>query len=377
MTPPMGKAAVCTGPGQPLDIREYPVLPPAPDAALLRLASSGICGTDLHILEGRLPVPPPFIPGHEFIGRVQACGTQAAQDGLGRPLRPGDLAIACVALPCGQCFTCRQGETSSCLRFGVTYVRDPEQAPHFFGGYAEYLQQPAQTLVRIPHNVQPAAAAAFPCAGPTVIRALASAGNLHGDELVVVQGTGPVGLFAVAWAAQAGCRVLAIGSGASPARQELAARLGAARVMDYRGSPEAERRECVLQAATDLGRGDGADVVIETSGSPRAIPEGLNLLRTRGLYVVPGQYSQSGDVSIEPQLITFKALRIIGSGQYRLADIGVYLDFLAAHPALQPLFAACVTHRFPVEAANDAMAAVGAGRTGKAVLAPADEASGS
>ena len=83
-----------------------------------------------------------------------------------------------------------------------------------------------------------------------------------------------------------------------------------------------------------LGNGIGADLVFEASGSPAAVPQGLGMLRNRGLYLVPGQYSNSGGVQIEPQLITFNALHIIGSSQYSVSDVEEYLAFLQAHPEL-------------------------------------------
>lgn len=357
----MGEAAVFTTPGQPLEIRRYPVLEPAGDAVRLRLACSGICGTDLHIAEGRLAIPPSFIPGHEFIGTVEALGETAGGDAFGRPIHAGMPAIACVALPCGQCFNCRRGETASCLNFGVTFVRNPDDAPHFFGGFATHLFSPAGNLVMIPPDIALDAVAAFPCAGPTVIRACAYAGDLQPDELVVVQGTGPVGMFAVAWAAALGCTVVAIGSGANPARSALARQLGAAAVLDYRATTPEERQQTVRAMAADLGRGDGADVLIEASGAPAAVAEGMNLVRTRGRYLVPGQYSASGGIEIQPQMITFKAISIVGSGQYTIADLGVYLDFLQRHPALQQTFASCITHRYAVADANQALRDANAG----------------
>lgn len=369
MTDRRGTAAVFTGARKALDIREYPVLPPTGADALLSLARSGICGTDIHITEGRLPVPAPLIPGHEFIGRIEALGPKARRDGLGAPLRAGDYAIACVALPCGKCFTCAQGETASCLSFGVTYVRNPDAAPHFFGGYAEFLHAPAATLVKVPRGLPLDAVAAFPCAGPTAIRAFDFAGGIRRGELVVVQGTGPVGLFAIAWAAKAGGVVVAIGSGANPARMKLAKALGARVVIDYRAVSEEARAAQVTALAAELGRGNGADVVFEASGSPKAFPEGLRLVRTLGRYIVPGQYSNSGPVAIEPQWITFKAVKIIGSGQYKMADIATYLAFLRRHKDLQAKFARCVTHRFAVRDADAACRCAAEGRAVKAVFA--------
>ncbi len=353
----------------PLALRTYPVLPPERDHALLKLVMSGICGTDIHILEGRLPIPPPFIPGHEFIGRIEALGPGVKTDGLGTPLKKGDAVIACVALPCGTCFCCRQGETASCLNFGVSNIKNPDTAPHFFGGFGEYLHQPAKTLVKIPDGIDIRAAAALPCAGPTIIRALDFAGNLQKKELVVVQGTGPVGLFAIAYATAAGCTVIAIGSGSIPARLKAAKDLGAQWVLDYRKVPAEKRLKLVQDVAARLKRGNGADVVIEASGSPAAIPEGINLLRTLGRYVVPGQYSLSGPVAIQPESITFKALKIIGSGQYKMADIRTYLVFLKKHPSIARAISKLV-NPFRLSQAEKAIKAVSSGRTVKGVFVP-------
>jgi threonine dehydrogenase-like Zn-dependent dehydrogenase len=351
-----------------LEIKSYPVTAPAKGQALLSLEASGICGTDLHILKGRLGIPGPLILGHEFIGRIEALNGTAPRDGLGRRLKKGDAVAACVAVPCGRCFSCQRGETASCMQFGVTYLKDPDTAPHFHGGYAEYLYSPLANLVKIPAGVSVNAAAAYPCAGPTIIRACAYGGGLEKGELVVVQGTGPVGLFAIAWAAAAGCVVAAIGSGSSPHRLKLAKSFGAKVVLDYRAQPAAERAAAIQALACKLGRGDGADVVIEASGAPAAVPEGLGLLRTRGRYLIPGQYSASGAITIQPESITFRALRLIGSGQYTLADLGAYFDFLKKRPSLQRKFAASITHRFTVDQAEAALAAVDAGKPGKAVF---------
>ncbi len=367
------KCAVFHGAEKPFEIREFETAAPAAGQVGLELVSSGICGTDVHIIQGFLSMPDfPLVIGHEFIGKIDALGENAGTDALGNPLLCGDRAIACVALPCGQCFNCRRGETASCLAFGVTYAKNVHDAPHFHGGFAEYLYSPAENLVRLPDTVDPLAAAAFPCGGPTVIRACSYGGGLEKDELVVIQGNGSLGLFALAWAKEHGCRVAVIGSASNPERAELTRELKPDVFFDYRRSDESEIRQRVLALAREAGRGDGADVVIETSGGAAAFPLGLSLLRTRGRYFVPGQYSNRGPVAIEPQLITFRALRIFGSGQYTFADIGSYLDFLAARPELQRIFRRLVkTCR--VADADAAMADAVAGRAVKTVFTGDEE----
>ncbi len=361
-------AAVYINTEEPLAIRQYSVSEPAENEARLNLITSGICGTDLHIIKGRLGIPGPLILGHEFIGKIDAIGSQPAYDGIGQPLNIGDTAIACVAVPCGSCFSCLRGESASCLNFGVTYFKNPDSAPHFFGGYAETLFSPLGNLIKVSTDISIDAIAAFPCAGPTIIRSCAYAGGLSAGELVVIQGIGPVGLFAIAWAVAAGCKVIAIGSGSSPQRMKLAKLFGAETVLDYRNSTVDERNEIIKQKASELKRGDGADVVIEASGAPAAITEGINMLRTRGRYLIPGQYSSSGSIQISPEVITFRALQLIGSGQYTLVDIKTYLDFISDNPSLQEKFASVITHRFTIEQANQAIEAVDTGKVGKAIF---------
>ena len=362
------KCAVFHGAGKDFTIEEFEVTPAMTGYAGLKLISSGICGTDVHIHEGRLGMPEmPLILGHEFIGEIDSLGSEKACDALGNPLRIGDRAIACVAIPCGKCFNCAAGETASCLNFGVTYVKNVEDPPHFHGGFAEYLYSPIANLVKLPDGIDPFAAAAFPCGGPTIIRACTYGGGLHQGELAVIQGNGSLGLFAAAYAKAAGCHVMIVGSGANPLRSELTQAMKPDRFFDFRkDSPEAIR-EAVLEYARELGRGDGADIVIETSGGAGAFPFGLTLLRTRGRYFVPGQYSDRGEVGIPPHLITFRALQIFGSGQYTMADLGVYVKFLAEHTELQPVFRRIVS-TFSVAEVNDAIKAAADGKTIKAAF---------
>ena len=363
------KAAIFKGANKPFEIKEFDVVPPAAGQAGLNLVSSGICGTDVHIHDGFLGMPDmPLIIGHEFIGKIDALGEGVAKDANGVPLAVGDTAIASVAIPCGKCFNCRRGETASCLAFGVTYEKNAEEAPHFHGGFSEYLYSPFENLVKLPENVNPFAAAAFPCGGPTIIRSCAYGGGLEKDEIVVIQGNGSLGLFALAYAKSFGCKVIMIGSASNPERLALTEKLAPDMFLDFRKTSDEDAVKAVKEFASKENRGDGADVVIETSGSIKAFPLGLQLLRTRGRYFVPGQYSVRGPVQFDPCVITFKALNIVGSGQYTMADVKAYIEFLSANEALQDTFAQLVK-KYPVSEANKAMADAKAGLAVKTVFA--------
>ncbi len=361
------KAAVFQGPHRPFDIRSYPVGTPPRGMASLDLIASGVCGTDIHIQEGRLATGYPSIIGHEFVGRVREIHPEDAE---ACGIRAGDAAIVDIACPCGDCPLCLGGDDANCLHMGVTNAGDPGQAPHLWGGYAEVTYAPIQNLIKIPEGLDPKTVSVYACAGPTAIHAFelgrqANCG-IETARVAVVQGLGPVGTFAVAYLAALGIpHVMAITAGHNPQREALARKLGASQIY----SLEKQSIETITQEIAAQNDGMGADLVFEASGSRTAVPQGLGLLRNRGTYLIPGQYSNSGGVEIEPQLITFRALRLIGSSQYSLRDVGLYLQFLQSHAHLRPVIDALIT-AYPVEKVNEAFADMKAGNNIKTVLVP-------
>ncbi len=326
------KAAVMTGINEPFKIREYELTPPPAGMAKIKLIASGICGTDNHIHKGKILIHTPAIIGHEFIGQVIELSNE---DSYKYDILPGDNVIVYIACPCGECLLCRNGDDANCINMGVTNSGDPDNAPHFFGGYAEYNYSPVKNLVKIPKNLDPKTVCVFACAGPTGLHAFRltkQAGYYpKSTDLAVVQGLGPVGVFSVMYLASIGIKnIVAVTKRDNLKREKTARLLGATEVysIDRTGINE------IINNIANLTGGIGADIVIEASGNPDAVEQGLNLLRNRGVYLIPGQYSNSGKVEISPQLITFKALQIIGSSQYSISDIKDYIDFLQKNPQL-------------------------------------------
>ncbi len=357
-------AAIFAGVNQPFVLRQYPVKNPAAGQVAMELIASGICGTDLHIYSGRLGTPAGTIIGHEFIGRVTAIGEGVTNVSV------GDTVISDIACPCGKCLLCRTGDDANCVAMGVTNGGDPEQEPHFWGGYGEMSYAPAENLIRIPTGVDPRIAAVYACAGPTCMHAFrlgAQAGlELAKVNYAVVQGAGAVGCFAVTYLKAMGvAKVVLVTGHKNEQKEKTALAAGADEVLALDGVSAQQLTEKVL-AETD---GLGADLVIEASGGAAAVPLGLQLLRNRGVYLIPGQYSNRGDVAISPQLITFKALQLIGSSQYSVCDVQDYLAFLVQHSALHKNIAAtaCV---YPVAQVNKAYEDLQAGKVTKALLVP-------
>lgn len=145
---------------------------------------------------------------------------------------------------------------------------------------------------------------------------------------------------------------------------ELAAALGADMALDIRSTEPVERREKVLAATGGLG----ADLVIEGTGNPDAIPEGLDLLRLRGRYVWAGQYSDRGLVPIPSHLVTFNALQIFGSAQFTVADRVRYFQVLEEARGYWETIRRVVTDRFTIDQANEAMSRAKSGAAIKTVF---------
>ncbi len=358
------KAAVFKGSGQPFTIREFPITATPAGYGRSSLIASGVCGTDLHFYRGTLSAGVPSIIGHEFVGRLEDCDeAEAAKYGLSI----GDNVIADIAVPCGECLLCKSGDDANCVNMAVTNGGNIEVAPHLYGGYAEVNYTPLANLVKIPAELDPVAVSVFACPGPTAIHAFRlgeQAGMKWSDiHVAVVQGVGPVGAFAVAYLKAMGVdRIYAVAARENPARAELLHHLGADEVLSHASGAEAVTKR--LQAENN---GLGVDLVYEASGSPRAIPQGMNILRNRGIYLIPGQYSNSGGIEIQPQMITFKAVHMIGSSQYSMIDVRLYLDFLLAHPALTDTIRSLAT-AYPVAKTNEAFADALAGKNIKTVL---------
>ena len=359
------KAAVFMGPNKDFEIREFPVTATPAGYGRSELIASGVCGTDVHFHKGTLSVGTPTIIGHEFVGKLVDCDPdEAAKHGL----KIGDNVIADIAVPCGECLLCKSGDDANCVNMGLTNGGSIDDAPYLYGGYTEVNYTPLTNLVKIPEALDPTMTATFACPGPTAIHAFRlgeQAGVKIGkDTVAVVQGLGPVGCFAVIYLKAMGVKkIYAITAGNNPTREALALKLGADEVLNLT-SLGTEAVTAKLQAENG---GLGVDLCFEASGSPKAVPQGMDILRNRGVYLIPGQYSNSGGIEIQPQMITFKALHLIGSSQYSMSDVHAYLDFLCAHPETHDTILKLGTH-YKVSDVNAAFVDAKSGNNVKTLL---------
>ena len=227
----------------------------------------------------------------------------------GRPFAEGDLVTFLdVHETCGACWHCLVAKAAtrcpSRRVYGITYGTDEG----LLGGWSQHLYlKPGVRLIRLPKGLNPRVFIAGGCGMPTAVHAVERATIQLGDT-VVVQGSGPVGLSTVAFARMAGAGEVIL-LGAPEKRLAIGASFGADQVIDIRGLSSEDRVAAVL----DRTQGRGADVVIEASGNPVAVVEGVRMARDAGTYVIVGQYTDNGDVTINPHLdINKKHLDIRG-----------------------------------------------------------------
>ena len=360
------RAAVMTGPGEPLAVWSLDDPELEPGGVLLETVASEVCGTDVHLHHGRLAgVPYPIVPGHVSVGRVlESRGVE--QDAVGRPLGLGDVVTFLdVHETCNECYQCiiaRQPNRCPHRKvYGVTY--SASEGP--LGGWAERIYlKPGVRILKLPDNLTADEVIGGGCGLFTCFAAVDRSGIRMGDT-AVVQGSGPVGLAATAFAALSGAAEVVLVGDPAP-RLAFGSKMGAGRTLSVSGTTQEERHDA-LMAHTD---GKGADIVIEASGNPTAIPEGFGLLRDGGTYVVAGHYTDVGPVIINPHVdINRKHADVRGQWGTELHHLVRALRLLSKHRDRLP-FAEVIGGRYTLDNAGDALADVEALRVTKAIVTP-------
>ncbi|MEM0984475.1 MAG: zinc-binding dehydrogenase [Planctomycetota bacterium] len=294
-------AATFPAPNTPVEIREVPLPELDNNAALMKVELSEVCGTDVHLQAGRLAETPyPLIPGHVSIGTLDRIrGT--VTDIHGDPLSEGDrVTFLDVHETCHACWHCLVAKASTrCPHrkvYGITYGLENEYTGGLTGGWARHLHlMPGVRVIRA-DTLSAEAFMAGGCSLPTSLHAMDRAEIALGDTVLVL-GSGPVGLSCVIFAKMAGAlKVLCIG--APDGRLETAKAVGADEVFSIDGTTDDERRDWVMQQTG----GRGADVTIEAAGAPQAATQSLRWTRDAGRVVIVGQYTDHGDVPLNPHL---------------------------------------------------------------------------
>jgi threonine dehydrogenase-like Zn-dependent dehydrogenase len=360
----MPLVAAIPKPNAPVEIREVPFPELEPNSALLEVELSEVCGTDVYLQRGLLRgVPYPLVPGHVSVGRLQKIRGDLT-DVNGRKFEEGDrVTFLDVHRTCNACWFCLVAKASTrCPHrkvYGITYGLDDGLC----GGWASHVYlKPGTRCIGIDATSETFMAGG--CALPTALHAV-ERGEVRIGDIVLVLGSGPVGINAILLARMSGAlRVLCIG--APQSRLEAALVAGASDVLNIETHDEDARLQWVMERTG----GRGADVTIEVAGVAEAVVQAMRFTRDAGRVVVVGQYTDHGPVEFNPHTeLNRKHLDVRGcwgsdfSHFYRGAQ-------LVSEPARASAWEQMRLTRFGLGEANEALEQVASGKVLKALVDP-------
>lgn len=373
------RVATFAGPGEPPIIRTVPRPKVPPKGALIRIGACGVCGTDQHILKGHWPkpLPWPFTLGHELAGEIVEIGDELTEDFMGKPLKVGSRVMLPPLMPCGTCYYCvHYPETANKCLTPVYYGRylGFDKPPHLWGGWAEAVyvdlgELPGTKIYKLPDDMSYLLGSlSEPLT--SCIRAFSRAqriGAFPWGATVVIQGTGPIGILAIAAALEMGAgRVIAVGAPEDP-RLRLAREFGAEATVNIEELKAPAER---IAQVRDIVGGFGADLVMDCSGHPTAGPEGIEFLRDGGTYVEMGQFTDAGSIETNWHRICTKDLNVLGSWAFTANDLALGVAMLDKARDRYPWRRMQTLYPFDEDGVTRAVADAMAMRTVKSTIVP-------
>lgn len=308
--------------------------PTAGDAAIVRVRAAGVCGTELHFLNGAIkPDAYPFILGHEIAGEIAELPAGASGFALGARVAVYNL------IACGSCAQCAVGREEVCDRSGGQIGFNVD------GGFAEYVRVPLRCLTPIPDGVDFETASVLACSGMSAVHALRSAAPALGST-AIVDGVGGVGLMVIQAARLAGSTVIAVGD--SEEKLALAKEHGANHTLR---AGDTEEFEALPDQVRELTNGVGADTFYELVGTTASMTAGFRSLAKGGTFVSTGYTGEN--INIHPIELILKENRLVANVAAAKRDLEVALA-LAASGAWR----AHIQERLPLEGVNDALDAL-------------------
>jgi L-gulonate 5-dehydrogenase len=319
------RAAVTVAPRK-IEVREVPDPTPAPDEVLIRIETAGICGSDLHLFDGSNPYATfPRTQGHEFSGRVVAFGGDYSG-----PVKVGERVTVEPLIWCGECYPCRHGRHNCCVNLKVLGV-------HTEGAFADMIAVKTRSLFPATGLDAELTALVEPVSiGMQVV----NRGQVTGEDTVVVYGAGVIGQATLVCARDRGARVLVVDK--LPSRLALAKKLGAEAVAEV-------GKDDVPGTIKDWTNGDGPAVCVDATGAPSVIRAAVDAVAPSGRIVIVGISDQ--EVSIPVIQFSRKELTIVGSRN----NTSVFGDALDLVQRLNDKLRVLVTHRYPIEQAQEAL----------------------
>lgn len=365
----MVKAVVLGAPHQAPQVQTLSEPTLEPGAVVLETIFAEVCGTDIHLVEGRLQgVPYPIIPGHFSVGTVMRTGG-SVHTVDGRSVVPGDVVTFLdVFGTCNNCWHCLVAKAATRCPSRRVYGVTCSSEEGLLGGWSEQIYlKPDVKMLHLPPEVSPLRFISAGCALPTAVHAVERAEIKMGD-LVVVQGAGPVGLCAAIAAKLVGAKSVVV-LDLSPSRIKVAEHFGFETIL-----LDSDDFAKGLGAVELLSGGRGADVTIEATGSANAFTQGLRITRDGGRYVVVGHYTDSGSISLNPHVdVNRKHIEIRGVWGVEFRHFYLAMQLLVNNSTIGPFngrWEDMVGKIYSLDEVNEALDAVRSREIVKAIISP-------
>jgi S-(hydroxymethyl)glutathione dehydrogenase/alcohol dehydrogenase len=351
---PTIRGAVLDGPNQDLRITELELAPPGDHEVQVRYGASGVCHSDLHVVDGEWTAPYPIVLGHEGAGVIEAVGAGVTH------VAPGDHVVLSWWYPCGTCGQCRRGEHWVCsgnhadesvLHDGTTRLSSGDGPVHQYlsiGTFGERAVVPASAAVPIPAEVPFDVACLIGCGVATGVGAVINTAQVEPGAAVAVIGCGGVGLSVVMGAALAGADPI-IAIDREPAKLDLAREAGATHTVQPSGS--------IRRAVRGIAPGF-VDYAFEAIGLRETVEVMPRITRRGGTMVMVGMTPENTPVSFDGLLLPSSGQRVLGSSYGSCVPAVDFPRLASLHMAGKLPIERMVTHRIALDEVNDALGAM-------------------
>lgn len=339
-------SAVLEAPGR-LVLKQFDIPHIGPEDALLRVERAGVCGSDPKFYQGELHgYRLPMILGHEEVGLIEEIGETAAQ---WYGVRKGERVIVGVGGGCGHCYYCAKGQQKFCQN-RRSFSTPCDVPPYLWGAYGQFMYLPPNAAVyKVPPEVSPEAAVLLNAVIANGIQWTRMWGGASIGDTVVIQGPGPQGLAAVIAARESGASpIIVTGLSQDNVRLQLAREFGAHHTVDV-------EKEDLAGLVRRLTEGRGADVVVDVTGSPKAILTSIELVRKGGTVVQAGVVGGTA-TPVQMDTLLFKEVRFqsVFTNSPEATRAAIKLAASKKYP-LEKI----VTHKFPLSKAEHAVKTAG------------------
>ncbi len=297
--------------GDLVKVEDNPLPRIDPDEILLKIRAASVCHSDVHVVSGIIPVNGPVVLGHEIAGDIEQIGENVEN------IKKGDRAIVHFVTPCGDCNFCLTGNTNVCKNINSL----PMYGFSADGGYAQYMKVNYKRLVRLPSELPYEFGSTLCCAGVTAMHAVKSAGKINLGDIIVVYGTGGVGMYILQIAKLCGATT-AIAVGRTEDKLQMAQQsFGADAAINL-------TKEKLTDGIKRITGGKGVNAVFDFVVNNESIENSTKILANTGRLILVGIGREP--VVMNPKRLTFKEASVVGSNVGSKEELQLLVDLASS-----------------------------------------------